>query len=514
MTTVWRQGAVRASGPGVGSRPNPVLYERFLHNPGWGARLDAPMMSQVNDDWDTLDTNGDPVTPNWDRTRTFVQDRFGNVIAVMDNGLQRAEVRISYDQLGYPVLDSDYRGADYDENGGIDGADLGAFFADYEEGHPAADLDQNGGIDGTDLALFFQWYGAGFEGDHDLNDQRFLYRGYWWDDKLEMYHVRHRVYDPRRMIWLQRDPLGQLAGPDEYAYCEGEPRDLDDPMGLLPRAELNERDHVYDANGNIQYGYSISYHERDRFLFVLTSEERYLGKKFYPYADPRQPYPNSDTDAYSMQLAKDIAWGADIAGDMHDGVRDGAKVVGTAAMIIVPGPDDAVLAALFSRNALKGIKIVGGKIFGITKKGVEVVVEATEKEALAIKLALQKAEKVEEAGVDATKAANAAEETKDAGKAGNAPTKGEGCPERPKRVTNEKHHPNSKSPEPKNVEELYERSIADKEGRRWAMDDDGTIHRFSAPRNGETHWNGSGFDRSDLNKEVYRELVQQWKSRK
>lgn len=43
LTTVWRQGAVRASGPGVGSRPNPVLYERFLHNPGWGAVGGASM---------------------------------------------------------------------------------------------------------------------------------------------------------------------------------------------------------------------------------------------------------------------------------------------------------------------------------------------------------------------------------------------------------------------------------------------------------------------------------------
>jgi len=43
LTTVWRQGAVRASGPGVGSRPNPVLYERFLHNLGWGAVGGASM---------------------------------------------------------------------------------------------------------------------------------------------------------------------------------------------------------------------------------------------------------------------------------------------------------------------------------------------------------------------------------------------------------------------------------------------------------------------------------------
>jgi RHS repeat-associated protein len=62
---------------------------------------------------------------------------------------------------------------------------------------------------------------------------------------------------------------------------------------------------------------------------------------------------------------------------------------------------------------------------------------------------------------------------------------------KPKRVTNSKHHPNSKSPEPNNVQELWDKSIADGEGRRWAKDADGTIHRFTAPSNGESHWSGS-----------------------
>ena len=61
----------------------------------------------------------------------------------------------------------------------------------------------------------------------------------------------------------------------------------------------------------------------------------------------------------------------------------------------------------------------------------------------------------------------------------------------PKRVTNPKHHPNSLSPEPKNVQHLFDNSIVDKKGVRWAKDADGTIHRFGAPSNGETHWNGS-----------------------
>ena len=51
--------------------------------------------------------------------------------------------------------------ADFDDNGGIDGADLAQFFYAYEEGSECADVDRNGGIDGADLANFFFVYEQG-----------------------------------------------------------------------------------------------------------------------------------------------------------------------------------------------------------------------------------------------------------------------------------------------------------------------------------------------------------------
>lgn len=62
---------------------------------------------------------------------------------------------------------------------------------------------------------------------------------------------------------------------------------------------------------------------------------------------------------------------------------------------------------------------------------------------------------------------------------------------KPRLISNLKHHPNSASPEPSNVQELFEKSIEDGSGVRWAKDPNGAIHRFSRPSNGETHWNGS-----------------------
>lgn len=81
--------------------------------------------------------------------------------------------------------------------------------------------------------------------------------------------------------------------------------------------------------------------------------------------------------------------------------------------------------------------------------------------------------------------------TKPVPNSASTPPEGPGDEDKPKRVTNPKHHQNSQSPEPKNVDHLYENSVADKSGVRWAKDSDGTVHRFSRPSNGQSHWNGS-----------------------
>ncbi len=51
--------------------------------------------------------------------------------------------------------------ADYNQDGGIDGADVQAFFADWELGLSAADVNQDGGIDGADVDTFFAAWEAG-----------------------------------------------------------------------------------------------------------------------------------------------------------------------------------------------------------------------------------------------------------------------------------------------------------------------------------------------------------------
>jgi len=61
--------------------------------------------------------------------------------------------RLTVDQLPCP--------ADYNQDGGIDGADVDAFFADWENGNSAADFNQDGGVDGADVSAFFAAWEAG-----------------------------------------------------------------------------------------------------------------------------------------------------------------------------------------------------------------------------------------------------------------------------------------------------------------------------------------------------------------
>jgi len=52
--------------------------------------------------------------------------------------------------------------ADYNQDGGIDGSDIEAFFIDWEAGSASADTNEDGGVDGSDVEIFFlQWEAGG-----------------------------------------------------------------------------------------------------------------------------------------------------------------------------------------------------------------------------------------------------------------------------------------------------------------------------------------------------------------
>jgi hypothetical protein len=51
--------------------------------------------------------------------------------------------------------------ADFNNDGGVDGSDVDAFFAAWEDGNPSADVNVDGGVDGADIGTFFEHWEAG-----------------------------------------------------------------------------------------------------------------------------------------------------------------------------------------------------------------------------------------------------------------------------------------------------------------------------------------------------------------
>jgi hypothetical protein len=55
-----------------------------------------------------------------------------------------------------------YCPADFNQDGGVDGADVSAFFEAWENGAADADVNQDGGVDGSDIdVFFFAWENGG-----------------------------------------------------------------------------------------------------------------------------------------------------------------------------------------------------------------------------------------------------------------------------------------------------------------------------------------------------------------
>jgi len=51
--------------------------------------------------------------------------------------------------------------ADFNQDGGVDGSDVGDFFAVWQGGGCDGDVNQDGGVDGSDVDTFFAAWSAG-----------------------------------------------------------------------------------------------------------------------------------------------------------------------------------------------------------------------------------------------------------------------------------------------------------------------------------------------------------------
>jgi RHS repeat-associated protein len=62
----------------------------------------------------------------------------------------------------------------------------------------------------------------------------FCYSTKYRDPDLELYYYGYRWYDAAAMKWLTPDPIGERGGANLTAFCEGDPINQVDPLGLEP----------------------------------------------------------------------------------------------------------------------------------------------------------------------------------------------------------------------------------------------------------------------------------------
>ena len=63
----------------------------------------------------------------------------------------------------------------------------------------------------------------------------YMFTGQWFDDEIEQYYLRARMYDPNMMRFTARDPVrGKFKNPmtlHKYLYCTNDPTNKIDPSG-------------------------------------------------------------------------------------------------------------------------------------------------------------------------------------------------------------------------------------------------------------------------------------------
>jgi len=73
-----------------------------------------------------------------------------SIIGIVDDGDPISVNAVAGFRLSLPFC-----AADFNEDGGIDGADVEAFFVVWEAGGTGADVNEDGGVDGRDVEAFF-----------------------------------------------------------------------------------------------------------------------------------------------------------------------------------------------------------------------------------------------------------------------------------------------------------------------------------------------------------------------
>ncbi len=234
--------------------------------------------------------------------------------------------------------------------------------------------------------------------------------------------ISARYYDAKRLSrFISKDPLGYPDGMNPFASYFV-------PNGLDPTG-LDWQSWVENSEGIWIHTYSDP---------RWNSSPELISSEFIPW----DKIPGT-TKGEKREALNNTNWRQFVIKEYVQGIANqidtNIRVAGVVILMVSPA-DEGLLVALAAKRGLQLVRV--GRGWKVFRKGKE--------------LGEKSAEKVL-----------------------NALSKHADTP-RPRRITNPKHHPKSSSPEPPNVGELFENSVCAENDTRWAIDENGNLHRFCA----------------------------------
>jgi RHS repeat-associated protein len=185
-------------------------------------------------------------------------------------------------------------------------------------------------------------------------DADFAFTGHYYHTGL--YLAVHRTYDPSSARWLSRDPLGEPAGINLYAYVRNGPVKWTDPLGLIIKFSANSspefRQNVLEALVILMYSPTgadlISKAQNSKGTLTIKPPDPgdeepdaeagpWLGSKNNPQDSYIQLNENTGNFLSPRQIQESIMSGQEVP----ENTTGGAVVIGhEMALVILPNVDE------------------------------------------------------------------------------------------------------------------------------------------------------------------------------
>ena len=214
----------------------------YRHATGFDQYIEWNTLGQIT----KITTNGTVETFTYDG----LGDRVSKTVAGVTTGYLRdgSDLLMELDGTGAPTTEYDYWPGVDQPHGMLKGG-VTYYFARSPVSNGATGVFR--ASDGAVMARFsYDPFGQLDATSYDNVGVNLRYAGREYDSESGFYYVRARWYDTQRGRFLSEDPLGAGAGPNLYAYAEGDPLKRTDPSGLAASDQTSDDCVSVDCNDN------------------------------------------------------------------------------------------------------------------------------------------------------------------------------------------------------------------------------------------------------------------------